>query len=88
MLQHVSGAHRVANEIAAAGVPASIIVLDAPGGKLEAMDISNANGAALEKAKALVGFHTDGGITDSRFFLRSAAIAVRYGCRGRRRCTP
>ena len=69
----------MANEIAAAGVPASIIVLDAPGGKLEAMDISNANGAALEKAGALVGFHTDDGITDSRFFLRSAAIAVRYG---------
>ncbi|MFS8636530.1 MAG: amidohydrolase family protein [Gemmatimonadota bacterium] len=79
VLQHVSEAHRVANEIAAAGVPASIIVLDAPGGKLEAMDISNANGAALEKAGALVGFHTDDGITDSRFFLRSAAIAVRYG---------
>lgn len=79
VLQHASEAHRVANEIAAAGVPASIIVLDAPGGKLEAMDISNANGAALEKAGALVGFHTDDGITDSRFFLRSAAIAVRYG---------
>ena len=28
------------------------------------------------KAGALVGFHTDDGITDSRFFLRSAALAV------------
>jgi imidazolonepropionase-like amidohydrolase len=27
----------------------------------------------------LVGFHTDDGITDSRLFLRSAALAVRYG---------
>mgnify|MGYP002177264988 FL=1 len=27
----------------------------------------------------LVGFHTDDGITDSRLFLRSAALAVRAG---------
>jgi imidazolonepropionase-like amidohydrolase len=69
----------VAGEIAAAGVPASIIVLDAPGGKLEALDLSMENGAALERAGAAVGFHTDDGITDSRLFLRSAALAVRAG---------
>lgn len=79
VLQHVSEAWKVVDEIAAAGVPASIIILDSPGGKLETMDVSNANGAALEEAGVLVGFHTDDGITDSRFFLRSAAIAVRYG---------
>ena len=37
------------------------------------------NGVALEKAGALVGYHTDDGITDSRFFLRSAALGVRAG---------
>ncbi|HUH13834.1 MAG TPA: amidohydrolase family protein [Longimicrobiales bacterium] len=79
VLQHVSEAWKVADQIAAAGVPASIIVLDAPGGKLEAMEISNQNGAALERAGALVGFHTDDYITDSRLFLRSAALAVRTG---------
>ncbi len=79
VLQHVSEAYRVVDEIAAAGVPASIIILDSPGGKLETMDFSNENGAALEKAGVLVGFHTDDGITDSRFFLRSAAFGVRYG---------
>lgn len=79
VLQHASEAYRVANEIAKAGVPVSTIILDSPGGKLETMDFSNANGAALEKAGVLVGFHTDDGITDSRFFLRSAAFAVRYG---------
>lgn len=79
VLQHVSEAWKVVDEIAASGVPASIIILDSPGGKLETMDVSNANGAALEEAGVLVGFHTDDGITDSRFFLRSAAIAVRYG---------
>ncbi|HEU0141952.1 MAG TPA: amidohydrolase family protein, partial [Bryobacteraceae bacterium] len=36
-------------------------------------------GGALEKAGALVGFHTDDGITDSRLFLRSPALAVRAG---------
>jgi imidazolonepropionase-like amidohydrolase len=79
VLQHVSEAWKVADEIAASGLPASIIVIDAPGGKLEAVDVSMENGAALERAGALVGFHTDDGITDSRFFLRSAGLAVRNG---------
>ncbi len=60
-------------------MPSSIIVIDAPGGKLEAVDISMENGAALERAGALVGFHTDDYITDSRLFLRSAALGVRSG---------
>ena len=79
VLQHVSDAWMVADEIAAAKVPASIIFLDSPGGKLEAKDISGENGAALEKAGVLTGFHTDDGITDSRLFLRSGGLAVRAG---------
>lgn len=79
VLQHVSEAWKVADDIAKAGAPSSIILIDSPGGKLETMDISNENGAALERAGALVGFHTDDLITDSRFFLRSAGLAVRYG---------
>jgi imidazolonepropionase-like amidohydrolase len=79
VLQHVSEAWKVADEIAKAKVPASIILIDSPGGKLETMDISYTNGAALEKAGALVGFHTDDYITDSRHFLRSAGLAVRAG---------
>ncbi len=79
VLHHVSEASKVADEIAAAGIPASIITLDSFGGKMEAIDLSNGNGAALEKAGVLVGFHTDDGITDSRLFLRSAAMAVREG---------
>jgi imidazolonepropionase-like amidohydrolase len=43
------------------------------------MDIDFRNGVELEKAGALVGFHTDDGITDSRWFLRSAGLAVRAG---------
>lgn len=79
VLHHVSEAWKVADDIARAKAPCSIIVLDAPGGKLEAMDVDARNGAALERAGALVGFHTDDGITDSRLFLRSAAMAVRAG---------
>lgn len=79
VLQHVSEAWKVADEIAKANVPSSIILIDSPGGKLETMDISFTNGAALEKAGALVGFHTDDYITDSRLFLREAALAIRAG---------
>lgn len=79
VLQHVSEAWKVADEIAEAGVPASIITLDSPGGKLEAVDITYDNGAALEEAGVLTAYHTDDGITDSRVFLRSAAFGVRAG---------
>ncbi|MFN3386722.1 MAG: amidohydrolase family protein, partial [Candidatus Thermochlorobacter sp.] len=56
-----------------------IIVLDSPGGKLEAVDIRFENGRVLEEAGVDVAFHTDDGITDSRLFLRSAGLAVRAG---------
>lgn len=79
VLQHVSEAWKVADEIAKAKVPASIIMIEAPGGKLETLDVSMTNGAALEKSGALTGFHTDDYITDSRHFLRSAGLAVRNG---------
>lgn len=79
VLHHVSEGWKVAREIAAAGVPSSVIVIDAPGGKLEAMDLSFDTGRAVDEAGGLVGFHTDDGITDSRIFLRSAALAVRAG---------
>jgi len=81
VLHHVSEAWKVADEIAAANAPCSLIVLDTPGGKLEAMDFDARSAAELEKLgrPELVGFHTDDWITDSRLFLRSAALAVRAG---------
>ncbi|MFV0389755.1 MAG: amidohydrolase family protein [Pyrinomonadaceae bacterium] len=79
VLHHVSEAWKVAKEIAAAKGPASIINIDSPGGKLETTDIKWENAADLEKEGVLVGFHTDDYITDSRLFLRSAAIGVRAG---------
>ncbi len=79
VLHHVSEAWKVAGEIAKANVASSIIFIDSPGGKLETLDLKAENGAALENAGALVGFHTDDSITDSRWFLRSAGMAVRAG---------
>ena len=79
VLHHVSDAWLVADEIAEAGVPSSLIFVDSPGGKLEAKDNTFESGAALEQAGAMVGFHTDDGITDSRLFMRQAGLAVRAG---------
>jgi imidazolonepropionase-like amidohydrolase len=79
VLHHVSEGWKVADEIAAAKIPCSIILIDSPGGKLEARDMIFENGAILEKAGVEVAYHTDDGITDSRFFLRSAAFGIRGG---------
>lgn len=79
VLQHVSEGWRVAEAIAKSGLPASIIMIDSPGGKLEAVHLSIRTGAALERAGVPVGLHTDDPITDSRLFLRSAGLAVRGG---------
>jgi imidazolonepropionase-like amidohydrolase len=69
----------VADEIARAKVPCSVIVVDSPGGKPEAVNMTFKNAAVLEKAGVLVAFHTDDWITDSRVFFRSAALGVRGG---------
>jgi imidazolonepropionase-like amidohydrolase len=80
VLHHASDAWMVADQIAAAKIPVSLILIDSPGGKLEAKDVSMETAAVLEKAGILFGFHTDDPITDSRFLLRMAALAIRAGC--------
>lgn len=79
VLHHVSDAWKVAEEIAAAEVPVSLIIVDSPGGKEEARHVAFESGAVLEKAGVEIAFHTDDLITDSRLFLRSAGLAVRSG---------
>lgn len=79
VLHHVSEGYKVADEIAKAGVGSSVILVDSPGGKLEAMNLTFETPVALEKAGALVAFHTDDWITDSRHFFRMAALGVRGG---------
>ena len=79
VLHHVSEGWKVADEIAKAGVPCSIILVDSPGGKLEALNVAFKTGGVLERAGVLVAFHTDDWITDSRLFMRTAALGVRAG---------
>jgi imidazolonepropionase-like amidohydrolase len=81
VLHHVSDGWKVAREAAASKrvIGASVIVIDSPGGKLEARDVAFETGSEMDRAGVLVGFHTDDGVTDSRWFIRSAALAVRAG---------
>ena len=79
VLHHVSEGWKVAPEIAAAKAPCSIILVDSPGGKLEARYLRFETPMILEKAGVRCAFHTDDLITDSRYFFRMAAIAVRAG---------
>ncbi|MEX0661468.1 MAG: amidohydrolase family protein [Balneolaceae bacterium] len=79
VLHHVSEGGQVAEEIAASGYPASIIVLDTPGGKHEAINLDYDIGPKLEEAGAEFAYHTDHPITDSRLFLRSGAFGMRAG---------
>jgi imidazolonepropionase-like amidohydrolase len=79
VLHHVTEAWKVADAIAAAAAPCSIINVDSPGGKLEARNLDWKTGGVLERAGVLTAVHTDDYITDSRLFLRSAALSVRGG---------
>ena len=79
LIQHGTETWKVAEELARAGVPVSNITLDAPGGKLETMDLRMDNAGILERAGVLVSIHSDDAIVDSRMMLREAALAVRGG---------
>ncbi|MBL0920938.1 MAG: amidohydrolase family protein [Phycisphaerales bacterium] len=79
VLHHVSDGWVVADEIAASGAPVSAILVDAPGGKHEAVGLRMEAAGIMEGAGVKVSLHTDDWITDSRFFLRMAALAVRGG---------
>lgn len=79
VLHHVSEAHRVAEQIAESGAMVSAIILDSPGGKLEAVELVMETPGILERAGVHTALHTDDWITDSRLFLRMAAMAVRAG---------
>jgi imidazolonepropionase-like amidohydrolase len=79
VLHHVSEGWRVAQEIAEAKVPCSVILVDSPGGKLEARYLQLDTPGILDNHGVRVAFHTDDYITDSRIFFRMAAMGVRAG---------
>jgi imidazolonepropionase-like amidohydrolase len=79
VLQHATEGYRVADELARRKVPVSLTLVDSPGGKLEVVGLLEENAAILDKAGVKVAINTDDFITESRFFLRTGAIAVRGG---------
>jgi imidazolonepropionase-like amidohydrolase len=79
VIQHGTDAYRIADELARRKIPVSMTLIDSPGGKLEVAGMLEENGAILEKAGVTVAINTDDFITESRFFLRTGAIAVRGG---------
>lgn len=79
VLHHVSEAWKVVEQIWESGVKCSLIVIDSPGGKEEAVEFRATNPMLLANRGLSVSLHTDDPITDSRLFLRSAGLAVRSG---------
>jgi imidazolonepropionase-like amidohydrolase len=79
VLHHVTEGFRIADELAKRKMPASLTLIDSPGGKLETAGLIEENAAILDKAGVPVAINTDDFITESRFFLRTGAIAVRGG---------
>jgi imidazolonepropionase-like amidohydrolase len=79
VLQHGTEGYRIARELAERKIPVSLTLVDSPGGKLEVAGLIEENAALLERAGVKVAINTDDSITESRFFLRTGAIAVRGG---------
>jgi imidazolonepropionase-like amidohydrolase len=79
VLQHCTEGYRIAPELAKEGIWVSLTLVDSPGGKPEAMGLLDENASLLHKAGVKVAINTDDFITESRFFLRTGAIAVRGG---------
>lgn len=79
VLQHATEGYRVAELLAKKKVPVSLTLVDSPGGKAEVMGLLDENAAILDKAGVPVCVNTDDFITESRFLLRTGAIAVRGG---------
>jgi imidazolonepropionase-like amidohydrolase len=79
VLQHATEGYRIVDELVRRKVPVSLTLLDSPGGKLEAAGLLEENAALLDKAGVKVAINTDDFVTESRFFLRTGAIAVRGG---------
>jgi imidazolonepropionase-like amidohydrolase len=79
VLQHATEGFRIVDELVRRKIPVSLTLVDSPGGKMETAGLLEENAAILQKAGVNVAINTDDFITESRFFLRTGAIAVRGG---------
>ena len=79
MLQHATEGYLIKELLAKKKVPVSLTLIDSPGGKAECIALLDETAGILDKAGVTVTINTDDSITESRFYLRTAAIAVRGG---------
>jgi imidazolonepropionase-like amidohydrolase len=79
VIQHGTESFKVLDQIAGAGVPVSMTILDSPGGKAETVHLIEECGKLMHDRGIKVMINTDDPVTESRLFLRTAAIAVRGG---------
>jgi imidazolonepropionase-like amidohydrolase len=79
VIQHGTESYRIMDELVKRKIPVSLTLIDSPGGKPETAGLLEETAALLDKAGVLIAINTDDSITESRFFLRTGAIAVRGG---------
>ncbi len=79
VIQHGTEAWKLADRLAEAGIPVSLIVTDSPGGKFELGELRHEAAGILERAGVRVSLHTDDYVNPSRLFLRLGGLAVRGG---------
>src|SRR5262249_39345531 len=79
VIQHGTESYRIMDELVKRKIPVSLTLIDSPGGKPETAGLLEETAGLLEKAGVLIAINTDDSITESRFFLRTGAIAVRGG---------
>ncbi len=79
VLQHGTEGYRIADILAKKAIPVSLTLVESPGGKAEVMGLLEETAMILDKAGVPVCINTDDFITESRFYLKTGAIAVRGG---------
>jgi imidazolonepropionase-like amidohydrolase len=79
VLQHATEGYRIADLLAKKKIPVSLTLVDSPGGKAEVIGLIEENASILHKAGVPVCVNTDDFVTESRFLLRTGAIALRGG---------
>ncbi len=79
VLQHATEGYRIVDELVKRKIPVSLTLVDSPGGKMETAGLLEENAAILDQAGVKVAINTDDSITESRFMLRTGAIALRGG---------
>ena len=80
VIQHGTETFKLAEMIAGMDdVYVSHILIDSHGGKQEAMNLRIDGASILEKAGVKLALHSDDGVIDSRFLIRTAGLAMRGG---------